>query len=128
MKAYLAAPWTDRANMPERAARFEAAGHTVTTRWWEFEDRPGANFPSNEDDPYYEDRAYQDFIGVVQADVLVVFNTEKSEGKAVETGIATSLFKPVVLVGVRSNVFHYLPNTTVADDIDGALHVLNVGW
>jgi hypothetical protein len=40
--------------------------------------------------------------------VLVVLNLEKSEGKAVETGIALMNNIPIVSVGTRSNIFQTL--------------------
>lgn len=107
MRVYLAAAWKERAMMPEIARQFEKAGHQVTHRWWEYEEPPGCNYPSNDESPELEDIAASDYIGVVQCDALVLLNTQKSEGKAVETGIAIALGKPIILVGTRSNIFHY---------------------
>jgi nucleoside 2-deoxyribosyltransferase len=54
------------------------------------------------------DQAYQDIADVRRADVLVVLNLQKSEGKAVETGIAIAAGIPVISVGPRSNIFQAL--------------------
>lgn len=120
MRVYLAAPWVDRVKASALATQIEEAGHTITHRWWDVEDTPGT-YPSNVDDPYYEDCAIDDFQGVVTADVVVVLNSCKSEGKAAETGIAIALLKPVVVIGVRSHIFHYLPNVQMVESAEEAL-------
>lgn len=124
MKVYLAGPWVDRAAMPELARRLEQDGHSITERWWEHEEP--LSFP--EESPEYhaamEDRAVADFIGVIKADAVVVLNSSKSEGKAVEQGVAHAQMKPVVIIGQRTNIFHYLPSTQAVPDIEGALEKL----
>jgi hypothetical protein len=125
VKVYIAGPWEDRHLMPHIAEKFEAAGHVITERWWEKEDRPGFKGISNEPNDYLEERAIADFTGVVKAAALVLVNTRKSEGKAVEMGIALGAFKPVVLIGTRSNIFHYLPSVYPVPDVDAALELLS---
>lgn len=124
MKLYIAGPFADRALMPAIATQCEAAGHAITERWWDHEDYPGSTYPSNTDDPFYEERAVADFLGVIGADAIIVLNSSKSEGKAVETGIALPFFKPVMLVGVRTNLFHYLPNVYPVGSVEEALERL----
>lgn len=124
MKVYLAGQWDRRADFPAIAAKIEAAGHTITERWWDHEDTPQSKYPSNEDDDFLTARAIDDFIGVVKADTLVLMQTGKSEGKAVETGIAIAGGKPVILVGTRHNLFHYLPNVHIVESVDAAVEML----
>lgn len=124
MRIYLAAPWVDREQCPAIAAQLEAADHTITHRWWLVEDLPGT-YPSNVDDPYYTQCAVEDYIGVLRADTVVLLNSGKSEGKAVETGIAIAHFKPIIVIGTRSNLFHYLPNVHMVASADEALELLN---
>ncbi len=124
MRVYLAGPWAERTSMPRAAAQLELAGHSVTHRWWEFEDDPVDGYPSNKDSDALTNHAINDFIGVVTADVVVLVNSAMSEGKAVETGIAIAGNKPIVLVGVRSNLFHYLPNVHIVDSVDAAVELL----
>ncbi len=124
MRVYLAATWAERASMPLVAAQLELAGHSITHRWWEFEDDPVDNYPSNQDSEALTNHAINDFIGVVQAEVVVLVNSAVSEGKAVETGIAIAGNKPIVLVGTRSNLFHYLPNVHVVATVDAAVELL----
>lgn len=111
--------------MPDYAAQFEAAGHTLTERWWEHVDIPG--YPNNVTAAGFnalEDQSTLDYLGVVYADVLVVLNTERSEGKAVETGIAIALLKPIILVGSRTNIFHFIPSVYPVRDVRAAIRKL----
>lgn len=110
------------------AAQFEAAGHTITERWWSrtqflaYGD-PGYHKPGNWNN--LEDQAIDDYLGVVQADALVVINSEISEGKATEMGIAIALFKPIILVGQRTrNVFHYMPSVYPVKTLKAAIRKL----
>lgn len=123
MKIYIAAPWIDREAMPAIATRFENDGHTITHKWWEAENTP----ESPEAVKIHSGHAFDDWNGVVSADTLVLLNTSKSEGKAVEQGLAIASDIPIVAVGQRGalskNVFHYLPCYTWVDDIEGALDV-----
>ena len=133
MRIYLAGPWVDRSAMPGLARSLETAGHTITERWWEKEEPANVGTVQIDDrylqehpelTAYFEERAIADFLGVVNADVVVVLNTSKSEGKAVEQGIAFAMMKPVILIGTPSNVFHYLPSTHKVADINAALEIL----
>jgi hypothetical protein len=134
MKVYLAGPWVARGAMPSIARQLESEGHAITERWWEKEE-PGNVGSGRLDDKryldehpelitYFEERAVADFIGVVNADALVVWNSDKSEGKAVETGIALAHKAAVVVIGKRTNVFHHLPGVHVVDTVDDALALL----
>lgn len=106
--------------MPVVAEWVEAAGHTITERWWEY--------PETSDHDLLEACAQRDYTGVVKADALLLLNTQargsETSGKAVETGIAIAMFKPVILVGERTNVFHHLPNVHVVATVDEALELL----
>lgn len=124
MNIYLAAPWICRHEMPAIAAQFEAAGHTITERWWEIEG--AADYTDPKLFALFEDRAVADFMGVVNADAVVVLNLAKSEGKAVEMGVAIALFKPIILVGAPSNIFHFMPSVYPVKDVRAALRALQV--
>lgn len=125
MKIYLAAPWKNREMMPELSAIFEAAGHTITMKWWETEVIEAEGRNHNAD---LRTQAEHDRDGVFNADVVVVFNTAKSEGKAVEQGLAIAKGIPIIAVGKlggeSKNVFHYLKCYTWVDDINGAIKEL----
>jgi nucleoside 2-deoxyribosyltransferase len=108
MRVYVAGPWVDRESAKEFAARLEARGHVITHPWWLYE---GEN-QDNEPKEFLQQCAKQDVEGVRTADAIIVLNTFKSEGKAVEQGLAIAFEKPIICMtpGEKpsSNVFHYL--------------------
>lgn len=118
MKIYLAAPWAERDLAREVAAKFEAAGHVITKQWWDHCD--------NDD---FAEQATEDIWGVLNADVLVLLNTQKrgeeTSGKAFETGVAWMAELPIILVGEPSNVFHYLPAVKIVKTVEEALGTLD---
>jgi hypothetical protein len=63
-------------------------------------------------DPWARRREAQaDWADVLDSDVLLLLNLEKSEGKAVEQGIALQAGIPIIAVGdTYSNVFQHLEN------------------
>lgn len=121
---YIAAPWVERARMPGISASIESAGHQITHKWWEVESTPESDLTL----PILRRQATCDVLGVQNADILLVINTSKSEGKALEQGIAVASNKPIIIVGKRGefskNVFHYLDNYRWVDSLDAALVVL----
>lgn len=130
MKLYLAAPWKDRASIAEIAGKLEAQGHSITKKWWEVEDVPEGTAKAPE---VLRQQAQDDMDGVVRADLVLVINTAKSEGKATEQGIALALNKPILIVGKRgefsANVFHYMLNYNWVETVDEALKVLGtIKW
>lgn len=129
MRIYIAAPWKDKEIMPAVADRVEGAGHTITHKWWEAEDTP-------EDDRTVEilrQQAIKDVTGVKTADLVLVINSAKSEGKSLEQGVAIGDNKPIVIVGKRGefskNVFHYLDNYRWVETVGEALEILDtIQW
>lgn len=130
MRIYIAGPWIERQNMPAIAARIEAAGHTITHKWWEAEDTK-EGFEASHD--ILAQQAGWDLNGVRDADLVFLVNSQKSEGKSVEQGIALAADKPILAVGKlgehSKNVFHYLSNYKWVDTIDDAMMVLStIHW
>lgn len=129
MRVYIAAPWVDRANMPEISQRLEARGHLITHKWWEAEDTP----EGVRADSVLRQQAINDVAGVKNADIVLVINTAKSEGKSLEQGIAIADNKPIIIVGKlgehSKNVFHYLDNYRWVYTVDHALEILDtIQW
>lgn len=100
MKVYLAAPWVERDLARIEAQKFIDSGYEITEAWWDHE--------QTTDPTELEKQALRDVMGVVAADIFVLLNSGKSEGKAVEMGMAMVLDKPVLIIGEPSNIFHYL--------------------
>ena len=113
MRVYLAAPWDHRGDAAVFAAVLEERGHKITEKWWLHPD-VGA-YPheaKGKDLDELINQAWRDFAGVITAERLVVLQLAKSEGKAVETGIALRERIPICVYtpeGLYGNLFHYLP-------------------
>lgn len=96
----------------------EASGIEVTSRWLKAPDE------------LCDEHARKDLDDVESADALVAFNPAGWEnigtgGRHVELGYALRGDKPIVLVGVRSNIFHHLNDVTVVDTLEEAITWLN---
>lgn len=101
---YVAAPWMYRGEAKLVVERFRAAGIKVSSSWVDWK-----GSASDERDPKILAReAGRDWDEVVEADFLILLNWERSEGKAIETGIALSEGIPIIGVGKPTAVFHYL--------------------
>lgn len=128
MRVYLAAPWSSKEAMPLVAKELENAGHTITKKWWEHREVPGyleTDCPAEERDEL-EAQAAEDLSGIQRADAFVLWNAGVSEGKCVEMGYAIANSIPVILIGRRSNLFHYLCDDVEAvASIDEALMALD---
>jgi nucleoside 2-deoxyribosyltransferase len=125
MRIYLAGPWVDRDKMPAIAKQIEAMGHTITHPWWQYE----GESQENESLEFLENCARQDVRAVRTADMIVVYNSAKSEGKAVEQGLAIAYGIPIICItqGVKpsSNIFHYLTKLYIhVTTVDQALALL----
>lgn len=111
IRIYIAAPWAHKDKASELKKQFEAAGLEVTSRWMDLH-LPKPNVADDGGIAYDEEvlrrEAMEDIKDVLECDIYCVFNLEKSEGKAVELGLAIASFKGVVVVGKPLNVFQYL--------------------
>ena len=129
MKVYVAAPWTCKDEAKEAADRLEAAGHTITQKWWQHREVPG--YLVTEDPAVVEELWTQvvgDMQGVMEADVFVLLNLGLSEGKAVETGMAlcSQTCQFFYLVGERSNLFHYATEWLILPSIEDVIDDLSL--
>ena len=119
MKIYIAAPWQKRYRAQEIMRLLEAEGHTVTSTWLKQDDA----LPSTTNDPVANDGyATLDLDDVAQADMLVALNPPDFEyagtgGRHVEFGYAIALKKRIVLIGQRSNIFHWLQHVVVYEHV-----------
>lgn len=117
MRIYLAAPWVDKESARSASMQLEQDGHEISEKWWEHPEVVA--YPQVAVGQALEElqqQAAKDIMGVMSADVVVVLQTSKSEGKAVEQGIAIAMGVPIIVVsssGERGNLFHYLPEDLV---------------
>jgi hypothetical protein len=122
VKVYVAGPWKHRKDAAEAAGHLAAAGHEIVSRWH------GLAWAEDTDDvEILCQEARNDWDDISQACVMVVLNIEKSEGKAVEQGIAMMRGIPIILVGSeRFNVFQYLPMFTLVQSLATALKLMEI--
>lgn len=128
MKIYIAAPWKDRALAAEAAALVETEGWLVTHKWWIKENKnEDLSKPLTEsyNSAFLRECAEEDIRAVQRADVVLLLDTQKSEGKAVEQGIAIAEDIPIFAVGKLGsqsmNVFHHLPLYIWFDTVEDAI-------
>lgn len=111
MKIYIAAPFELRDEAIAAGQVLKARGHEITSTWLR---DPGVN-----DDIW----ARIDLGDVKRADALVLLNPEDyrnsgTGGRHAEFGYAIALGKRLVVVGVRSNIFHQLSYVRVIEKIE----------
>ena len=103
MKVYIAGPWAERDAVRVFAGKVVEAGHDITEAWW--------YHPESTDHTELVRQGFRDWDAVQEADAMIVINSKKSEGKAVEMGLALAYgLAPIIVVGPRTNIFHHLPN------------------
>lgn len=121
MKVYIAAPYPVRDRAATMMRVLELRGVEVTSRWLKAPDT------------MCDEHARKDLEDVAAADVLLALNPEGWEdkgtgGRHVELGYAIALGKPILLVGERTNIFHYLSSIVQVDEIsDFSKHVKTLG-
>lgn len=135
IKVYLAGPWSYKEQMKVIKKVFEDAGFNVVSRWIDLhvekpDEAQGGWAEANE--AIMKREAVNDIEDVKDAAVLVLLNIQprgqESTGKAVETGLAIAWNKPVILVGDKTNVFHYLDSVFQVDGITQAIDTIRSIW
>lgn len=119
MKVYIAAPYTQRhhAFTLMRLLQASGMGISVTSGWITM------------DNTLDDASARMDLDDVARADALLAYNLPEwnnlgSGGRHVELGYALALKKKVVVLGERMNIFHYLNDVTVVNNVDEAIACL----
>ena len=121
IKVYIGAPWNCKPQAKEARALLEKEGFEVTSSWIDITENRDKNDPANL--PFFQENALRDVTDLLSAWVFLLLNIHKSEGKAVETGIALASNIPVVMVGEPSNIFHYLP-IPIMSDLPSAIELI----
>jgi nucleoside 2-deoxyribosyltransferase len=121
---YLAAPWIKREEARSVRDQLVAAGFKVNSRWLGMPEQP-PDYAEGKPSEGLSTRAKQDVEDVLAADVTLVLNLEKSEGKAVETGLAIAWGKLVIVVGKRTNIFHWFRDVVMTPDLLSAIAFIN---
>lgn len=111
MRIYIAAPFImkETCRVYERVLR--EAGHIMTSRWHGLD---GENLKDG------DEWARKDIADVAAADALLAVNPIEwmnagTGGRHVEFGAALMLGKKIVIIGVRSNIFHHMSDVVLID-------------
>lgn len=131
MKVYLASRYSTKEQMAIYAAELRANGIGVTSRWIDephssnIGGLPTSILSAEEILKLAED----DIEDVRKADLLVFFSVDPKipvarGGRHVEFGYALGLGKPILVVGPRENIFHYLPQIKFVQNFQEALDFL----
>lgn len=112
MKIYLAAPFSERAQMEAAADWLKTQGHEITARW----------VYGGEDGLTRGQIALLDIEDVDACDTLVSFTKPRGTlttggGRHVEFGYGLARGKKMILIGERENVFHHHPLVEVHDSL-----------
>lgn len=131
MDIYLAARWTAQPKMRDYASVLRNLGHTVTSRWVDFEidetkrEAIHAARVEGSEDAHVQSSpwAVRDLEDVCKANCLVWFAPSGRRGDShVEFGMGLALYIRCIVVGPVENVFHSLSQVeryaTFADLID----------
>ena len=119
MTLYIAAPWVHREIACQVADWYAERGFTVIARWLR------RHHASTNDPDILAQEAQHDVDDIYNADVFVLLNTARSDGKATELGMALIFGKPTIVVGTREgNVFYHLPKVLMAEKLLDTLPIL----
>lgn len=122
MKLYLAGMFSTIKLRKQQAAELRAVGIEVTSRWID-ESVPHTVEIKDVPEVYLQETSIVDLADIDSADALVSFVPSAQElvdatvsastrgGRHVEFGYAIGKGKPIIVVGGRENVFHYLPES-----------------
>ncbi len=111
----------------------ETKGHLVVSRWIEGNheiSEAQASLSADHADDECRRFAQEDVDDLIDADVFLSlsdpanFRTGRG-GRHVELGLALAWGKPVILVGERENVFHWLPQVKVVPGFIDAVNLLS---
>jgi hypothetical protein len=112
MKFYVASKVENLAAVKKLIALLTSMGHVCTEDWTE---KVASDLTGAARRQYMQDRAVEDYNGVVTCDTLILLNHPRCAGSFTEFGIALPINKIVVVVGAwddnnPSNVFFHLPD------------------
>jgi glycosyltransferase involved in cell wall biosynthesis len=120
MRVYVAAPWAARHTAREVAGVFRTEGFEITRNWWDCE-------CADDDYDMLGEHAIEDIYAVEDADAFVLLEISRSEGKAVEMGVALASGIPVIVVlygDMPTNIFQHHPGVLIVSSEGDALNAL----
>ena len=128
MKVYLAARYTRKDEIAQYVKLFEAVGIKVTSTWMT-EPHGGQVQLADVRDDQLREYALRDLEEIKAANIFILFSesdqtANRRGGRHVEHGYALALGKPILVVGPRENIFHYLDNVEHYETIDEVINAM----
>ena len=124
LRVYIAAPWVHKADAAAAKVQIEAAGFEVVSSW--ITSHVDVDEAQPEAAAILREQALKDMKDLDRADIVVVLNLERSEGKSFEAGYAYGHLKSVVVVGGKeNNIFWHLPAMDVVSTLEEAVKSLH---
>jgi nucleoside 2-deoxyribosyltransferase len=128
MRVYLANQYSQKELMKVCTAELRAKGIEVTSTWPEEPHKPETQLHEVGDAVLIE-YAYRDLLEIAHADMVVFFSVAPTTptlrgGRHVEFGYALANRKPILVVGPRENIFHYLREVKQVDTWEDAVYYL----
>lgn len=128
MKIYLASNYADHPRMRIIKEVLGQQNIKVTSRWINGEH---AHLEGGTHQEMNARFAREDLEDLESAEVVVVFNEpgprSSRGGKHLELGYALAIKKRIILIGQPSNVFHYLPEIEIIEDVSDLIQKLIEG-
>lgn len=123
MKIYVASKFENVEEVREAFRLLRAAGHEITHDWTveSVGTRTGPELKE-----FLENCAHADFMGVTDADILLLINHPLGKGMWVEMGMALAFRIPILAVFPErsDNIFMHLPEVAHFDSIQQAINSL----
>lgn len=126
INAYIAARYSRYPEMYEYAKLLEIIGIGCTSHWVLGDHDLRSNHMSYTDH-WLRLFGEEDFNDVIRADIFITFTElpgapgRQRGGRHVEFGIALTLGLPIIAIGPKENIFHFLPNVVTVDTWEDAL-------
>ena len=122
MKVYLAAGFSRKNEIADKAVELMNLGIIVTSTWTAEEAKPTSQL-NDVTDEYLLFNGKRDLDEIVACDALVLFTQDPTKpfvrgGRMHEAGFAVGLGKRLYICGPRENIFHWQPNIMRCDTWD----------
>jgi nucleoside 2-deoxyribosyltransferase len=120
LSVYLAARYSRKEEIKQKAGELEQLGITVTSRWLEEKADPNTTMAVVGEE-FCQFVANQDIEDIDRADVFILFSEDPEKafvrgGRHFETGYAYGINKPIIVHGPKENVFHHLNRVVIVDN------------
>lgn len=129
MKVYFAAQYALKDILKTRVEELTDRGIEVTSSWLDEPHSPTVKL-DDVSATHLRHYAVMDLDDIYRADKMIFFSEDPNKGvvrggRHVEFGYALALGKPILVVGPKENIFHYLPEIQFVKDWGEALDQLD---